>query len=93
MERPTRASSVLTPSSVSRWPFLRAAAVEKGVLLYQHLALAGINVPFVLPCPAFKVINGRSRAGNKLMFQEFMLLPTSASTEAMKIGIETYHTL
>ncbi|GJJ13404.1 hypothetical protein Clacol_007658 [Clathrus columnatus] len=73
-----------------------AGAVEKGVPLYQHLAeLAGVKPPFVLPTPAFNVINGGSHAGNKLAFQEFMLLPTGASsfTEAMKIGTETYHTL
>ncbi len=71
-----------------------AGAAEKGVPLYQHLAdLAGVKAPFVLPCPAFNVINGGSHAGNKLAFQEFMLLPTGASTftEAMKIGTETYH--
>ncbi|KAI0279439.1 enolase [Russula aff. rugulosa BPL654] len=73
-----------------------AAAAEKGVPLYQHLAeLAGVKPPYVLPTPALNVINGGSHAGNKLAFQEFMLLPTSASsfTEAMKIGTETYHTL
>lgn len=73
-----------------------AAAAEKGVPLYQHLAdLAGIKPPFVLPTPAFNVINGGSHAGNKLAFQEFMILPTGATsfTEAMKIGTETYHTL
>ncbi|KAI0311088.1 enolase [Amylostereum chailletii] len=73
-----------------------AAASEKGVPLYQHLAdLAGVKPPFVLPCPAFNVINGGSHAGNKLAFQEFMLLPTGATTftEALKIGSETYHTL
>lgn len=73
-----------------------AGAAEKGVPLYQHLAdLAGVKPPFVLPTPAFNVINGGSHAGNKLAFQEFMLLPTGASsfTEALKIGTETYHTL
>lgn len=73
-----------------------AAAGEKGVPLYQHFAdLAGVKPPFVLPVPSFNVINGGSHAGNKLAFQEFMLLPTGASsfTEAMKIGTETYHTL
>ena len=73
-----------------------AAAVEKGIPLYQHLAeLAGVKPPYVLPTPAFNVINGGSHAGNKLAFQEFMLLPTGASsfTEALKIGTETYHTL
>lgn len=73
-----------------------AGAAEKGVPLYQHLAdLAGVKPPFVLPTPAFNVINGGSHAGNKLAFQEFMLLPTGATSfsEAMKIGTETYHTL
>jgi len=73
-----------------------AGAAEKGVPLYQHLAeLAGVKPPYVLPCPAFNVINGGSHAGNKLAFQEFMLLPVGASsfTEAMKFGTETYHTL
>ena len=73
-----------------------AAAAEKGVPLYQHLAeLAGVKPPYVLPTPAFNVINGGSHAGNKLAFQEFMLLPCGAKdfTEAMKIGTETYHTL
>lgn len=73
-----------------------AAAAEKGVPLYQHLAdLAGVKPPYVLPTPALNVINGGSHAGNKLAFQEFMLLPTGASSfaEAMKIGSETYHTL
>jgi enolase len=73
-----------------------AAAAEKGVPLYQHLAeLAGVKPPYVLPTPAFNVINGGSHAGNKLAFQEFMLLPVGASsfTEALKIGTETYHTL
>ncbi|EIW87226.1 enolase [Coniophora puteana RWD-64-598 SS2] len=73
-----------------------AGAAEKGVPVYQHLAeLAGVKPPYTLPTPAFNVINGGSHAGNKLAFQEFMILPTGASsfTEAMKIGTETYHTL
>lgn len=73
-----------------------AGAGEKGVPLYQHLAeLSGVKPPYVLPTPAFNVINGGSHAGNKLAFQEFMLLPTGATTftEALKIGTETYHTL
>jgi enolase len=74
----------------------QAAAAEKGVPLYEHFAsLAGVKPPYVLPVPCFNVINGGSHAGNKLAFQEFMILPTGATTftEAMKIGSETYHTL
>ncbi|KAJ9122952.1 hypothetical protein QFC24_003990 [Naganishia onofrii] len=73
-----------------------AGAVEKGVPLYQHLAeLAGVKAPYVLPTPSFNVINGGSHAGNGLAFQEFMILPTGASsfTEAMKMGTEVYHAL
>ena len=70
--------------------------MEQGVPLYAHLAsLAGVKEPYVMPCPAFNVINGGSHAGNALAYQEFMLLPTGAKsfTEAMKMGTETYHTL
>ncbi|WWD18238.1 phosphopyruvate hydratase [Kwoniella shandongensis] len=73
-----------------------AAAADKGVPLYKYLAsLAGVAEPFVLPVPAFNVINGGSHAGNALAFQEFMLLPTGASSfsEALKMGSETYHIL
>lgn len=73
-----------------------AGAAEKGVPLYQHFAdLAGVKPPFILPTPAFNVINGGSHAGNKLAFQEFMLLPTGADSfaDSLKIGTETYHAL
>jgi enolase len=92
----TREILVPTLSSVSRSPLLRLVRLRRVFPLYQHLAdLAGVKPPFVLPTPAFNVINGGSHAGNKLAFQEFMLLPTGATsfTEAMKIGSETYHTL
>ncbi|KAI9027148.1 enolase [Phycomyces nitens] len=74
----------------------KAGAGEKNVPLYVHLAdLAGSKKPFVLPVPAFNVINGGSHAGNKLAMQEFMILPTGAKSfsEAMKIGSEVYHHL
>merc|ERR1719162_931919 len=48
-----------------------------------------------MPVPSLNVINGGSHAGNRLACQEFMILPTGASTfrEAMNIGAEVYHTL
>jgi len=73
----------------------KAGAAAKGLPLYKYFgALAG-NTKFVLPVPAFNVINGGSHAGNKLAFQEFMILPTGASSfkEAMQIGAEVYHNL
>ncbi|KAF9429386.1 phosphopyruvate hydratase [Entomortierella beljakovae] len=76
---------------------LKAGAAAKGVPLYRHIAdLSGHGgKKIVMPVPAFNVINGGSHAGNKLAMQEFMILPTGASSfaEAMKIGSEVYHTL
>jgi len=73
----------------------RAAAAEKGVPLYRHIQDISGTKQLYLPTPAFNVINGGSHAGNKLAMQEFMLLPTGASsfTEAMKMGSEVYHNL
>ena len=74
----------------------KAGAAHKGVPLYRHIAdLAGNGSDLILPCPAFNVINGGSHAGNKLAMQEFMIMPTGASSfrEAMQIGSEVYHTL
>ncbi|WFD32378.1 phosphopyruvate hydratase [Malassezia sp. CBS 17886] len=74
----------------------KAGAGEKGVPLYAYLAeLANTKQPYVLPTPAMNVINGGSHAGNKLAFQEFMIVPTGAKTftESIRIGTEVYHTL
>jgi len=75
----------------------RAGAAQKGVPLYQHLAqLSGKPTSkYVLPVPSFNIINGGSHAGNGLAMQEFMLLPTGASTfrESMQIGCEVFQTL
>lgn len=73
----------------------RAGAAEKGVPLYRHIADLAGNTKLVLPVPAFNIINGGMHAGNALAFQEFMIMPTGASSfaEAMKMGSEVYHCL
>lgn len=73
----------------------KAGAAQKSVPLYRHIADLSGNQKIVLPVPAFNVINGGSHAGNKLAMQEFMILPTGASTfkEAVRIGAEVYHNL
>ncbi|VEN46995.1 unnamed protein product [Callosobruchus maculatus] len=73
----------------------KAGAAKKGIPLYKHIADLAGNKNIILPVPAFNVINGGSHAGNKLAMQEFMILPTGASsfTEAMRMGSETYHHL
>lgn len=75
----------------------RAGAASNGLALYQYLAqLAGKSTDrFVLPVPAFNVINGGTHAGNRLAMQEFMILPTGASSfrEAVQMGAEVYQNL
>jgi enolase len=75
----------------------RAAAACKNMTLYQHIAsLAGKPTEkYVMPVPAFNVINRGSHAGNFLACQEFMILPVGASSfrEALQIGAEVYHDL
>lgn len=73
----------------------KAGAAAKKVPLYRHIADLAGNSDLILPVPCFNVINGGSHAGNKLAMQEFMLLPTGATsfTEAMRMGSETYHHL
>ncbi|GLJ21457.1 hypothetical protein SUGI_0395800 [Cryptomeria japonica] len=73
----------------------KAGAAEKEVPLYKHIADLSGNSKFVLPVPAFNIINGGKHAGNKLAFQELMILPIGASSfsEAMQMGCETYHHL
>ncbi|OMJ92742.1 hypothetical protein SteCoe_4496 [Stentor coeruleus] len=75
----------------------RAGAVAHNMPLYKYIAtLAGRNTEnFIMPVPALNVINGGSHAGNNLAMQEFMLLPTGATsfTEGLRIGAEVYHAL
>ncbi len=75
----------------------RAAAAFKKVPLYEYIAsLAGKKpTKYVMPVPSFNIINGGAHAGNKLHFQEFMIMPTGAKSfkEAMQIGVEVYQSL
>lgn len=73
----------------------RAAAGLKGIQLYDWIAVLAGNGPCSLPLPAFNVINGGRHSGNPIAIQEFMLLPTGATTfqEAMRMGVECYHHL
>ena len=85
------ANAILAVSMAS----CKAGAAAKKLPLYKHIAdLAGVT-EMVLPVPSFNVINGGSHAGNKLAMQEFMILPTGATSfkEAMRMGAECYHNL
>merc|ERR1719160_614362 len=75
----------------------RAGAASMQMPLYEYISLISGKPTdkFVMPVPSFNVINGGSHAGNRLACQEFMILPTGASSfkDAMIIGAEVYHTL
>jgi enolase len=70
----------------------KAAADELGLPLYRYVG--GPNA-HVLPVPMMNVLNGGVHADNNIDFQEFMIMPVGASSfsEALRWGVETYHTL
>ena len=69
-----------------------AAAKENNVSLYAQLGGEG---PFTMPVPMMNIINGGEHADNNVDIQEFMILPTGASSmlEAIRCGAEIFHAL
>lgn len=69
-----------------------AAAAELELPLFR--ALGGPHA-HVLPVPMMNVINGGAHADNNVDLQEFMIMPVGAPSfrEALRWGVETYHTL
>ena len=69
-----------------------AAASELELPLYR--AIGGPHA-HVLPVPMMNVINGGAHADNNVDLQEFMIMPVGAPSfrEALRWGVETYHTL
>ena len=70
----------------------KAAALEAGTPLYRHV---GGSQACVLPVPMMNVLNGGAHADNNVDLQEFMVMPIGAPSfsEALRWGVETYHTL
>lgn len=70
----------------------RAAAAELELPLYHYLG--GIQAK-TLPVPMMNVINGGKHADNSVNMQEFMIMPTGATSfaEALRMCSETFHTL
>lgn len=70
----------------------RATAEELGIPLFMYL---GGQRARTLPVPFMNVINGGAHADNPLDIQEFMIVPLGAESfrEALRMGVETYHTL
>jgi len=55
----------------------KTAASSMGQRLYEYVAE---GEPSLLPVPFFNIINGGQHAGNKLDFQEFMIVPLGAGS-------------
>lgn len=71
-----------------------ASCAAKALDMPLFRYLGGTNAKR-LPRPMMNVINGGVHAANLLDFQEFMIVPFSASTfsEALRMGAEVYHYL
>ncbi|MDQ1421764.1 MAG: enolase [Acidimicrobiaceae bacterium] len=70
----------------------KAAADELGIPLYRYVGGPGARV---LPVPMMNVLNGGAHADNNVDLQEFMVMPVGAASfaEALRWGVETYHSL
>ncbi|HEX6179818.1 MAG TPA: phosphopyruvate hydratase, partial [Chitinophagaceae bacterium] len=70
----------------------KAAAEEASLPLYRYIG--GTNAK-VLPIPMMNILNGGAHADNKIDFQEFMVMPTGASSfsEGLRWGVEIFHAL
>jgi enolase len=70
----------------------KAAAAEAGLPLWRYL---GGEAAHVLPVPMMNVLNGGAHADNKVDFQEFMVMPTGASSfsDGLRMGVEVFHAL
>jgi enolase len=68
-----------------------AAAQESAQPLYRYLS----SGPYRMPVPMMNIINGGAHADNSVDIQEFMILPTGATSirEAVRYGAEVFHSL
>ncbi|WP_426417360.1 phosphopyruvate hydratase [Aestuariirhabdus sp. LZHN29] len=74
----------------------KAAAQEKGIPLYQHIAdINGTPGQYSMPVPMMNIINGGEHADNNVDIQEFMIQPVKVDSfaEALRVGAEIFHSL
>lgn len=69
-----------------------AAANSLGNPLYHYL---GEAKSYTLPLPMLNILNGGKHAANATDFQEFMVVPTGASSfrHSLQMAVEIYHAL
>ena len=70
----------------------RATADDRQTPLYRSI---GGDKAVTLPVPMMNVMNGGVHADNNIDLQEFMIMPIGANSfsQALRWGVETYHTL
>lgn len=70
----------------------KAAAASANLPLYKYVG--GVSAR-ILPVPMMNIINGGAHADNPIDIQEFMVMPTGATTfaEALRMGAEIFHGL
>lgn len=74
----------------------KAAAVEKGIPLYAHIAeVNGTAGQFSLPVPMMNILNGGEHADNNVDIQEFMVQPVNFDkfSDGLRCGAEIFHAL
>ena len=69
-----------------------AAAASWGLPLYRYIGGPHANR---MPIPMMNILNGGAHSSNNIDIQEFMILPTGASTfaEGVRVGAEVYRAL
>lgn len=74
----------------------KAVAHAKEMRFYEYVAeIAGTQNEMCLPMPMMNVMNGGAHADWSTDFQEYMIMPLSATKidEAIRMGAEVFHTL
>ncbi|GGO79372.1 enolase [Marinobacterium nitratireducens] len=74
----------------------KAAATEKGIPLYAHIAeLNGTPGAYSMPVPMMNILNGGEHADNNVDIQEFMVQPVGSPSfkEALRCGAQVFHAL
>lgn len=70
----------------------KAAANFSNLPLYRYIG--GVQAS-TLPVPMMNILNGGAHADNSIDFQEFMVMPTGATSfsESLRMGVEIFHSL
>ena len=74
----------------------KAVAHAKGRRFYEYVAdIAGTGEEMRLPMPMMNVMNGGAHADWSTDFQEYMIIPVSATSiqDAVRMGAEVFHAL